>query len=79
MDVDIVQQLIDESMKNVAGVDGRKAESHDKIIVVFAAKWASENPKSKRARAAEAAIPVGGVVSVIGGSVLALFKVFGVA
>ena len=73
---DIAQQLIDESMRKVAGVGGQAAEPHDKIIVVFYALWG--NGKSKRARAAEAAIPLGGA-GVVGGVLIALATVFGVA
>ena len=76
MDTNIPQQLIQESLRKVAGVDGATAEPHDKIIVVVAAMWSSiGSGKSKRARAAEAAIPLGGA-GIVGGILIALFQAF---
>ena len=77
MAFDIVEQLIQESMKNVAGVDGRTAEDIDKIIVVIASKFAGDQ-RSMRSRAVEAVIPVGGV-SVVVGIVVGLVQVLGLA
>lgn len=76
MAADIVEQLIQESMKNVAGVDGRIATDTDKILVVIAHKMSAN--KSVKNKAAEAAIPVGGV-SIVAGALLALIQVLGVA
>ena len=78
MDINIPQQLIEESLRKVAGVNGSVAEPHDKIIVVVAAMWSSIwDGKSKRSRAAEAAIPLGGS-GIVGGFLIALFSLFGV-
>lgn len=75
MDIDIPHRLIDEAADRVAD---QKAEPADKIIVVIGAMWADiGNGKSKRARAAEAALPLGGV-SVVGGILIALAQVFGI-
>ncbi len=76
MATDIVEQLIQESMKNVAGVDGREATDADKIIVVIASKMSGD--KSLRSKAAEAALPVGGV-SIVVGSIVGLAQVLGLA
>ena len=76
MATDIVEQLIQESMKNVAGVDDREATDADKIIVVIASKLSGD--KSLRSKAAEAALPVGGV-SIVVGSIVGLAQVLGLA
>ena len=75
MDNAIADKLIDEAITAVA--DGT-AQPSDKIIVVFAAKWSSDNSKTKRSRAAEAFIPVCGV-SVVAGIVVGLVQVLGLA